>query len=106
MDEPIPATCPARSLLAEDNWIHAHVPGAKTFAILENLGRAARPDFAGSYTPKDSGLDLIGIDPYPVRSELRQPGYTEIAEYVKSAEAIGWPESSIVPVYQAFGGGD
>jgi hypothetical protein len=43
MDEPTPATCPARNLLAEDSWIHAHVPGAKTFAILANLGRAAQP---------------------------------------------------------------
>jgi hypothetical protein len=106
MDEPTPSTCPARNLLAEDNWIHAHVPGAKTFAILENLGREALPRFAGSYTPGDSGLDLIGLDPYPVRSELRSPDYAEIAEYVRLAEAIGWPKSSIVPVYQAFGGGN
>ncbi len=104
MDEPTPSTCPARNLLAEDNWIHEHVPGAKTFAILENLGRATQPDFAGSYTPRDSGLDLVGIDPYPVRSELGSPGYGDIARYVSGAEAIGWPQSSIVPVYQAFGG--
>jgi hypothetical protein len=104
MDEPTPSTCPARNLLAEDNWIHEHVPGAKTFAILENLGRAVQPNFAGSYTPRDCGLDLIGIDPYPVRSELGSPGYGDIAKYVAGAEAIGWPQSSIVPVYQAFGG--
>ncbi|MGH3168132.1 MAG: hypothetical protein ACRDN0_19895 [Trebonia sp.] len=105
MDEPLPSTCPAANLLAEDKWIHAHVPGAKTFAILENLGNEARPTFAGSYTPRDSGLDLIGIDPYPVRSELLSPDYPEIAESVRAAEAIGWPRSSIVPVYQTFGGG-
>jgi hypothetical protein len=106
MDEPVPSTCPAQNLLAEDNWIHAHVPGAKTFAILENLGPATRPTFSGTYTPQDSGLDLIGLDPYPVRSELHQPDYAEIAEYVRLAEGIGWPESSIVPVYQTFGGGN
>ncbi|MGH3291847.1 MAG: hypothetical protein ACRDP7_08585 [Trebonia sp.] len=106
MDEPTPSTCAAQNLLAEDNWIHAHVPGAKTFAILENLGRQAKPSFAGSYTPRSSGLDLVGLDPYPVRSELHNPDYAEIAEYVRLVEAIGWPESSIVPVYQAFGGGD
>jgi hypothetical protein len=106
MDEPTSSTCPARNLLAEDNWIHAHVPGAKTFAILVNLGRADKPKFAGSYTPRDSGLDLIGLDPYPVRSELGEPDYPEIAEYVRLAEAIGWPSSSIVPVYQVFGGGN
>ena len=105
MDEPTPSTCPAQNLLAENNWIHAHVPGAKTFAILENLGPETQPTFAGSYTPRNSGLDLIGLDPYPVRSELGQPDYAEIAEYVRLAEAIGWPASSIVPVYQTFGGG-
>jgi hypothetical protein len=106
MDEPTASTCPAQNLLAENNWIHAHVPGAKTFAILENLGRQAQPSFAGSYTPRNSGLDLIGLDPYPVRSELHHPDYAEIAKYVRLVEAIGWPGSSIVPVYQAFGGGD
>lgn len=106
MDKPAPPACPARNLLAEDNWIHSHVPGAKTFAILENLGSATRPRFAGSYTPRGCGLDLIGLDPYPVRSELPRPGYAEIAQYVRLAEALGWPRSAIVPVYQAFGGGD
>jgi hypothetical protein len=105
MDEPVPSTCPAANLLAEDNWIHAHVPGAETFVILENLGREASPSFAGSYTPQDSGLDLIGLDPYPVRSELGSPDYAEIAQYVQMAEALGWPRASIVPVYQTFGGG-
>jgi hypothetical protein len=105
MDEPVPSACPAVNLLAEDNWIHTHIPGALTFAILENLGSEINPTFAGSYTPRDSGLNLIGLDPYPVRSELRSPGYAEIAQYVKMAEAKGWPLSSIVPVYQTFGGG-
>ena len=81
MDEPLPTTCPAANLLAENNWIHAHVPDAKTFAILENLGSETEPTFAGSYTPRDSGLDLIGLDPYPVRSELRAPDYAEIGQY-------------------------
>jgi hypothetical protein len=102
-DEPIPSRCPARNLLAEDNWIHAHVPGAKTFAILENLGTEDKPNFTGTYTPQDSGLDLIGLDPYPVRSELGSPRYEEIPQYVKGAESIGWPATSIVPVYQTFG---
>jgi hypothetical protein len=105
MDEPLPPTCPAANLLAEDDWIHAHVPGARTFAILENLGSDVSPTFAGSYTPRTSGLDLIGIDPYPVRSELRSPGYAEISQYVREAEAHGWPQASIVPVYQTFGAG-
>jgi hypothetical protein len=106
MDKPLPSTCPPAHLLAEDTWINAHVLGAVTFAILENLGSEKNPTFAGSYTPKNSGLDLIGLDPYPVRSELRSPGYVEISEYVRVAEAQGWPLSAVVPVYQAFGGGN
>jgi hypothetical protein len=103
-DEPTPKTCPAQDLLAEDNYIHANVPGAKTFAILENIGKSAVPTFTGAYTPQDCGLDLIGIDPYPVRSEvLGAPRYQMIAQYVHAVEAWGWPASSIVPVYQTFG---
>jgi hypothetical protein len=106
MDEPNPSTCTPAHLLAEDNWIHQHVPGAQTFAILANRASEVHPTFYGSYTPQDSGLDLIGLDPYPVRSELRSPDYAEIAEYVNQAEIQGWPLSSMVPVYQAFGGGN
>lgn len=103
-DEPTPKHCPAQNLLAEDNYIHEHAPGAKTFAILENLGKSAVPTFTGAYTPQDCGLDLIGIDPYPVRTEqLGTPRYEMIAQYVHAVEAWGWPASSIVPVYQAFG---
>jgi len=103
-DEPTPRTCSAAHLLEEDNYIHAHAPGAKAFAILENLGNSAVPTFTGAYTPQDCGLDLIGIDPYPVRSEVTgPPRYQMIAQYVHAVEAIGWPASSIVPVYQTFG---
>jgi hypothetical protein len=105
MDEPLPWHCPAANLLAENNWIHAHAPGVKTFAILENLGPQIAPTYADTYTPADSGLDLIGIDPYPVRSGVPSPDFGEIARYVRAAEAYGWPQASIVPVYQAFGGG-
>ena len=105
MDEPLPWHCPAANLLAENNWIHAHVPGAQTFAILENLGPQIAPTYDGSYTPGDSGLDLVGIDPYPVRSKVSSPDFGEIGRYVRAAEAHGWPRTSIVPVYQAFGGG-
>jgi hypothetical protein len=104
MDEPSPSSCPATNLKAEDDWIHAHVPGAEAFAVLDNQGRATAPQF-GWYTPANSDLDLVGLDPYPVRSELSSPDYNEIALRVTAAEAAGWPLRSLVPVYQAFGGG-
>ena len=106
MDEPDPRTCPPANMKAECDWIHSHMPSAKTFALLENRGLATDPTFANSYTPASSGLDLIGLDPYPVRSDLPSPDYGEIAGYVQAAEEMGWPQSSLVPVFQAFGGGN
>lgn len=106
VDEPDPRTCTPANMKAECDWIHSHMPGAKTFALLENRGLATDPTFANSYTPANSGLDLIGLDPYPVRSDLPSPDYGEIAGYVQAAEEMGWPQSSLVPVFQAFGGGN
>jgi len=105
MDEPYISTCPPSNLKAESDWIHAHVPGAKAFVVLVNMSSTASPTFAGTYTPANSGLDLVGLDPYPVRTELPTPDFGTIARYVAAAEAAGWPQSSLVPVYQAFGGG-
>src|SRR2546425_672859 len=39
MDEPDPTgqrvpLCPAANLMSESDWIHAHVPGAKTFIVI------------------------------------------------------------------------
>jgi hypothetical protein len=105
MDEPDPSTCLSTNLKAECDWIHRYMPEAKTFALIENRGPATAPTFANSYTPASSGLNLIGVDPYPVRSDLRSPDYGEISGYVQAAEEAGWPQSSLVPVFQAFGGG-
>jgi hypothetical protein len=106
MDVPDPRTCPPANLKAECDWIHRHMPSAKTFALLENRGLPAFPTFGNSYTPESSGLDLVGLDPYPVRSDLPSPDYWEISGYVQAAEAAGWAKSSLVPVFQAFGGGN
>lgn len=105
VDEPNISSCSPAHLKAENDWIHDHVPGAHTFAILENQCAAISPCF-GWYTPANSDLDLIGLDPYPVRSELRSPDYAEIGESVAYVQTeAAWPLSSIVPVFQAFGGG-
>jgi hypothetical protein len=105
MDEPYLSTCPARDLEAESNWVHHHVRGARTFVVLTNLGPARTPSYRGAYSPANTNVDLVGLDPYPVRSELTSPDYGEIAKRVGAAEAAGWPLASLVPVYQAFGGG-
>ena len=104
-DDPNPTACPPAHLRAECAWIHQHLPGAETFAILENQGSATSPTFGTAYTPRSSGLDLIGLDAYPLRADLASPDYGAIAGYVRAAEALGWTQHSLVPVFQAFGGG-
>jgi hypothetical protein len=105
MDEPYPSGCAPANLKAESDWVHAHVPGARTFVVLTNLGPASAPSYLGAYSAANTDLDLVGLDAYPVRSELASPDYREIARRVAAAEAAGWPLASLVPVYQVFGGG-
>ena len=110
VDEPDPTgqwnpLCPAVNLLAESDWIHANVPGAKTFIVLMNFGSTKSPTYANTYNPGNSHIDLYGLDPYPCRSELGGCDYGRITVAVAAAEAAGIPVGSIVPVYQAFGGG-
>ena len=110
MDEPDPTgqwnpLCPAANLLAESDWIHAHVPGARTFIVLMNFGSTAAPTYANTYNPGNSHIDLYGLDPYPCRSDVGGCDYGRIPVAVTAAEAAGIPLASIVPVYQAFGGG-
>ena len=111
MDEPDPTgqwnpLCPADNLRAESDWIHANVPGAKTFIALMNFGSTKSPTYANTYNPGNSHIDLYGLDPYPCRSELGGCDYGRITVAVAAAEAAGIPVGSIVPVYQAFGGGN
>jgi hypothetical protein len=93
-DEPNPATVPASNLMAESDWIHAHFPGAKTFMVLST-------PYQG-YTPSNTHIDLVGLDPYPIRTG--GVNYNYIPEAVNAATAQGWSQGQILPVYQAFGG--
>lgn len=102
-DEPDSSTVSAANLKAESDWIHANVPGAKTFIVLLNEGTEAKPSFA--YNPGNTGIDLYGLDPYPVQTQFGGANYSNIATAVNAAEAAGIAQSQIVPVYQAFGGG-
>lgn len=111
MDDPDPAgrhaaACTADNLSAEADWIHANAPGAKTFILLMNEGSSTVPSFFGSYRPALSHVDLFGFAPYPCRSETGHCDVDMIDRYVAAAVAAGIPRSAIVPVYQAFGGGD
>jgi Putative Ig domain len=111
MDEPDPTgqyapLCTATNLMAESNWIHAHLPGAKTFIVMMNLGTPTQPTYANTYNPSNTDIDLFGLDPYPVRPQFTGGvDYSVINAGVSAAEAEGIPASKIVPVYQVFGGG-
>jgi hypothetical protein len=110
VDEPDPTgqwnpLCPQANLKAESDWIHANVPGTKTFVVLMNMSSSSSPSYAPTYTPANSDIDLYGVDPYPCRSELNGCDYTYITKGLAAAEAAGVPLADIVPVYQTFGGG-
>jgi len=93
----------AANLKAESDWIHSHFPGAKTFITLMEMGTFYNSDYTNTYNPANTGIDYYGINPYPVRSTVVDFNYIDRA--VAAAEKAGIPESAIVPVYQAFGGG-
>ncbi len=96
----------ANNLKAESDWIHANIPGAKTFITMMQMGSSDDPSFANTYTPENTHIDLFGIDPYPVRSESTTVDYNMIDKTVAAAEAAGIPADKIVPVFQTFGGGN
>jgi hypothetical protein len=116
MDDPDPrklsgaalraAYCPADNLRAESDWIHQHAPQARTFVVLMNLASRLDPAFGDAYKVENSHVDLFGIDPYPCRTELGGCDVAMIDRYVIAAEASGIPRDRMVPIYQAFGGGD
>jgi hypothetical protein len=103
-DEPSPSATTAANLRAESDWIHAHFPGAKTFMVELNSSGNLTPKYF--YTPSNTHIDLFGLDPYPVQTNV--PNHYDlniIPLAVKEAEDIGIPQKDLVPVYQAFGGG-
>ncbi len=102
-DEPAPSATTAGNLKAEADWIHAHDPGAKTFIVEENSSSNTTPQFY--YTPANTDVDLFGLDPYPVQTNVPNNYDLNIIPLaVQAAELIGIPQKDLVPVYQAFGG--
>ncbi|WP_292720751.1 calcium-binding protein [Mesorhizobium sp.] len=93
----------AANLKAESDWIHSHFPGAKTFITLMDMGSFADSDYSNTYNPANTGIDYYGINPYPVRTTAVDFNYIDRA--VAAALEAGIPQSAIIPVYQAFGGG-
>ncbi|MER9712380.1 calcium-binding protein, partial [Mesorhizobium sp. M0174] len=111
VDEPDPTGrwgtyATAENLKAESDWIHEHFPGAKTFITMMNMGSPTNPDFTNTYNPANTHIDYFGIDPYPVRTGTDTVDYDMIDRAVAAAVKSGIPANNIVPVYQAFGGGN
>jgi hypothetical protein len=103
-DEPSPSAATAANLKAESDWIHANDPGAKTFIVEENSSGNLTPQYY--YTPTNTNVDLFGLDPYPVQTNVpNNYDLNIISLAVQTAESIGIPQKDLVPVYQAFGGG-
>jgi hypothetical protein len=103
-DEPNGDPTIAANLKAEAAYIHANLPGAITYMTEQNLSADTSPTFY--YTPANTGIDLFGLDPYPVNTNVPNSlDYNIIPTAVAAAEKAGIPLSAIVPVYQAFGGG-
>lgn len=94
----------AEDLMAESDWIHSNLPGARTFITMMNMGSTDDPSYANTYNWENTHIDLFGLDPYPVRS-TGTLDFNVIDASVAAAVDAGISLDQIVPVYQTFGGG-
>jgi hypothetical protein len=95
-DEPLDSTC-AAAVTAYTKFIHDNAPGKISFILLTDW-----PGTYAAYRPAITGVDLVGIDPYPVKDGTYDS--TLIQHEVSDAMAAGIPLANIVPVFQTFGG--
>ena len=110
VDEPDPTgryhpLCSSVNLQAESDWIHARVPGVRTFIVLMNMRSDLSPAYENTYNYANTHIDLFGIDAYPCQTQFNGCNFGIISAAVAAAEAWGIAQGQIVPVYQAFGGG-
>jgi len=95
-DEPLDSTCVA-AVTAYTNYIHTYAPGKKSFILLTDW-----PGTYAAYRPAITYVDLIGLDPYPVKNGTYDNSL--ISGEVNRAITAGIPLVNIVPVFQTFGG--
>jgi hypothetical protein len=95
-DEPIDNSCVA-AVTAYTAYIHANAPGKMSMILLTDW-----PGTYAAYRPAITGVDLIALDPYPVKNGAYDT--TLIPAEVGRAVAAGIPLVNVVPVFQAFGG--
>jgi hypothetical protein len=99
-DEPHIADCPYGPAALEERiaFIHRVTAGRQlTFVVLED------PRDMRAFGPRKTGVDLVGLDPYPCSVAHPHCRVAEIHEGVRAAVDAGISKTDIVPVYQAFG---
>ncbi|WP_433472541.1 hypothetical protein ACQPZP_27095 [Spirillospora sp. CA-142024] len=97
-DEPNPDECPGivDEIRRRADIVHRYAPGQKAFASLTDW--PMRP-----LKPSATHLDLIGLDPYPCRTDGEGCDLDAIDTMVGQAARAGFPRGMIVPVFQTFG---
>jgi hypothetical protein len=110
LDEPADADVPVTAQYVD--FIHAHAPTKYSFFVAVNDNTPSSPVYfvTPANTHMTTSMDLIGIDPYPVRPASQGAAFATGIDLgvinlgVNEALAVGWKQSQLVPVYQAFGG--
>lgn len=101
-DEPHISDCalgPA-NLAEKARYIHQASAGRqKTFIVLS----WTVPSGYHAFRPAASGVDLVGIDPYPCSIDSPECSYAKVVTRVHQAIQAGIPPRRIVPSFQAFG---
>ncbi|MEV5575684.1 hypothetical protein AB0L06_37080 [Spirillospora sp. NPDC052269] len=99
-DEPNPAECPGivGQIRKRADLIHRYAPGQKAFASLTDWTMTP-------LKPSATHLDLIGLDPYPCRSDASDCDPKAIGRMVAQADRAGFARAMMVPVVQTFGQG-
>lgn len=101
-DEPDVDACPSLAALLAKRaaYIRTKTGGAQKSFVASGGGdgEAVPPALA----PSRSGIDLLGLDPYPCRIG-ESCEYDLINQAVNQSVANGTPVSALVPVYQTFG---
>lgn len=97
-DEPEVTNCASgpANVKARNDYVKSKLPNVKTFIVIDNQGTF------NPYRPAVTGVDLVGIDPYPFNVNSA-PDYSKVSQRVGWATSGGWSKSQIVPTFQLFG---
>ncbi|QXJ21898.1 hypothetical protein AGRA3207_002807 [Actinomadura graeca] len=102
-DEPNSGECPrvAGEIRRRADYIRRHAPGQVSFISLTDWPMEP-------VAPRNVGVDLVGLDPYPCKGSARVRdtcNIDAIDRMVRMADDAGIPRQRIAPVFQTFGQG-